>query len=294
MIHFGLPVRHAGAVTLLGLSLSLAWGYEYDESDPKAGAGTDAAWRHFAQWDSVDETSTADIHRYTTEPRYLTPMVSFVPEHPTVPSPRDFLGYTVGTEGKLTHPREEEAYFEALSTASPNVTLLSMGVTEENRNMMLVVISSAENLSRLDEWKGYTRALADPRDVSEAQAREIAAKAKPIMHITAGLHSPETGPPEMVMELAYRLAVSMHPDIVEIRDNVIFLITPITEVDGRARVIEWYERYTKNYDAREYMPPNSPPYWGKYTYHDNNRDGVQLTQKVTTNYLASFNEWHPV
>ncbi|MDP7638658.1 MAG: M14 family zinc carboxypeptidase, partial [Candidatus Hydrogenedentes bacterium] len=282
------------AVVLLGTTPILVLGYEYDENDSEAGAGANAAWRPFARWDSVDEASTADIHRYTTEPRYLTPMVSFIPEHSVVPSPRDFLGYTVGTEGKLTHPREEEAYFEALAAASANVNLLSMGVTEEKRNTMLVVVSSAENLTRMNEWKGYTRTLADPRAVSEAQAREVAAKGKPIMHITAGLHSPETGPPEMVMELAYRLAVSMHPGIVEIRDSVILLITPITDVDGRARVVEWYERYTKNYDACEFMPPNSPPYWGKYTYHDNNRDGVQLTQKLTTNFLNSFNEWHPV
>jgi hypothetical protein len=113
------------------------------------------------------------------------------------------------------------------------------------------------------------------------------------MHITAGLHSTETGSPEMVMELAYRLAVSNHPDIKKIRENVVLLITPITDVDGRAKVVDWYYRYLEEYTDRDYMPPTSPPYWGKYVFHDNNRDGIQMSQKLTQHYVQTFRNWHP-
>lgn len=281
----------AGLVALAG---AMAWAYDYDEADPKQGAGPQAPWRAYARWDTVDEDYTRDIHRFTTEPRYLTPMVSFVPEHPTVPSPKDVLGYIAGAEGKLTHPNDTKRYFQALAGASPRVELLTMGMTEEGREMLLVVVSSEENLARVADYKRNMRRLADPRQVTEAQALDIIARTKPIMHVTAGLHSPETGPPEMVMELAYRLATSDHPDIVEMRDNVVLLITPVTDVDGRAQVVEWYYRHLQNYDSRFHMPPTSPPYWGKYSFHDNNRDGIQLTQQLTINYLDTFNEWLPV
>lgn len=281
-------------VTLLLLTAHLAAAYDWDASDPTAGPGTQAPWRAYAQWDAVDEISTREIHVHTTEPRYMTPWVAYVPEHPDVPSPRDFLGYIAGTEGKLTRPDDEHAYFRALAEASPNVRVETMGATEEGREMLLVIVSSEQNLVRLDEFKSYTRQLADPRNVDAVEAQRIVSQAKPIMHITAGLHSPETGPPEMVMELAYRLAVSNHPDLVDVRDNVVLLITPVTDVDGRARVVDWYYSYLQDYTTREFMPSISPPYWGAYAYHDNNRDGIQVTLKLTQNYLDAYNEWHPV
>ncbi len=268
--------------------------YDYNESDPTAGAGPEAPWRDVARWDAVDEVSTREIHRFTTEPRYITPLVSYVPEDSIVPSPRDVLGYTVGTEGILTRPDDEIRYFTALAEASPNVRLLEMGRTEEGRTMHLVVVSDAANLVRLAEFKRNMRALSDPRITNRKDAQALVQSTKPIMHITAGLHSPETGPPEMVMELAYRVAVSKHPDIVKMRENVVLLITPITDVDGRAKVVDWYYRHLQDYDDRRYMPSISPPYWGKYVFHDNNRDGIQISQALTKNYIAAFYEWLPV
>lgn len=260
---------------------------------PETYTDPDAPWRAAAQWDKVDEEYTIDIHRFTTDPRYISPMVAYLPDGGRVPSPKDVLGYIASAEGKLTHPDDEIRYFEALDKASDRVLLQEMGTTEEGRTMHLVIISDESNLKNLERYKGYTRELSDPRKTDEAAAQKIIRRAKPIMHITAGLHSPETGPPEMVMELAYRLAVSKHPDIEAIRENVILLITPVTEPDGRAQVVDWYYRYLTEYDNPYYMPSRTPPYWGKYTYHDNNRDGIQMTQKLTQNYVAAFHEWHP-
>lgn len=258
-----------------------------------AGIGPDAPWRSEARWDAIDEEATAEIHRHTTDQRYLTPLVSYIPEDATVPSPRDVLGYVAGTEGRLTPPDEERRYFEALAQASPRVALREMGRSEEGRPMTLVIVTGERNMERLEEIKAHTHALADPRSTDAAQALAILERALPIVHITAGLHSPETGSPEMVMELAYRLAVSEHPDIREIRDGLVLLITPVTEVDGRARVVDWYYRYLEDYDNRHFMPPTSPPYWGAYAFHDNNRDGIQMTLALTRHYNESFWEWHP-
>lgn len=252
-----------------------------------------ASWAAAAQWDKVDQQSTADIRKYTTETRYCTPIVSYIPEHATVPSPRDFLGHIIGAEGYLTGVTDEYRYLEALAKASPRVKIEELGLSEEGRRMIMLIIADEATLNNLDQYRQYTAQLADPRITNEKAAVEISEKAKPIMTINAGLHSTETGPPEMVMELAYRLAVSEHPDIKEIRENVITTIIPVMEPDGRDRIVDWYYRILEDYDDRNYMPDRSAPFWGEHAYHDNNRDGIQMTLRLTQAYNEMFHQWHP-
>ncbi|HKE03810.1 MAG TPA: M14 family zinc carboxypeptidase, partial [Blastocatellia bacterium] len=138
---------------------------------------------------------------------------------------------------------------------------------------------------------GYLAQLADPRKVTEDQARQIIAKAKPIYHLMGGLHSGETGPSEMLMELAYRLAVEDSPIINAIRDNVIVTITPVAEPDGRDRYVDWYYRH-KTDETGEDDSVGGPPYWGKYIFHDNNRD-INYSQVTMRNLLEWYLQWHP-
>ena len=132
--------------------------------------------------------------------------------------------------------------------------------------------------------------LTDPRKTTEEQARQLIKTAKPIYWITSGMHSPETGGPEMLMELAYRLAVEETPFIQGIRNNVITFITPVIEVDGREKQVDTYYFNKKRATGDSRLPLM---YWGKYVAHDNNRDGMgqflQLTRAVTRTVL----EWKP-
>ena len=90
-------------------------------------------------------------------------------------------------------------------------------------------------------------------------------------YVVSGMHSPETGGPEMLIELAYRLLVEESPFIQNIRNNVITMITPVLEVDGREKQVDTY-RFNK---ARAQGDARLPLiYWGKYVAHDNNRDGM--------------------
>ncbi len=128
--------------------------------------------------------------------------------------------------------------------------------------------------------------------------QQLIAATKPHYHISAGLHSGETNPPEAVIELAYRLAVSEEPYIKQIRDNVIVSITGATDVDGRDRYVDWYYAYKIDelYDGGENY--GGPPYWGKYVFHDNNRDinyGVD-SLRVHLNWYLNWAPpiWHDV
>ena len=113
--------------------------------------------------------------------------------------------------------------------------------------------------------------LTDPRKTTEAQAQQLLHTAKPIYYAISGMHSPETGGPEMLIELAYRLIVEETPFIQNIRNNVITLITPVIEVDGREKQVDTYYFNKKRAPGDARLPLM---YWGKYVQHDNNRDGM--------------------
>ncbi|HZN12573.1 MAG TPA: hypothetical protein VFC61_12895, partial [Blastocatellia bacterium] len=102
-------------------------------------------------------------------------------------------------------------------------------------------------------------------------------------------HSPETGSPEMLMELAYRLAVEETPFIRAIRENIIVMITPTLEVDGRDMMVDVYN-YRK---ANPGKPAPNLLYWGKYVAHDNNRDSMGLALALSRNQMATFLDYHP-
>jgi len=223
--------------------------------------------------DTLDGDFAAFVKKATTKPEFLSPLVDHLPRKAGVPTPKDILGYHVGTEKKLTYTADQYRFYRTLEKALPGrVRTLVIGRTEEGREMIVVFISSEANLKNLELNRQNLRRLADPRGLTEAQAQSIITATKPHYHISAGLHSAEANPPEAVMELGYRLAVSDEPYIRQIRDNVIVSITPTTDVDGRDRYVDWYYAYKidEAYDGGENF--GGPPYWGKYVFHDNNRD----------------------
>lgn len=241
----------------------------------------------------VDAAAGETIGAETTDPQFSNAWVAELPDHPSVPSPQDVLGYTVGAEGELTHVDDIHRYFRALAEASPRVELFSLGQSAEDREMIVAVIAEEEMIANLDRYKSITQALADPANTSAEEAEDLIAEGKPLYWITAGLHSTELGPPEAAMEIAYRLAVDERPVYQKIRQNVITLITPVLEVDGRARQVEWTKRHLMEFDDYNDTPPKSPPFWGHYTFHDNNRDGLAISQPLTKNYVQAFYDWQP-
>jgi hypothetical protein len=220
-----------------------------------------------------DADFTEFVKKATTKPEFLSPLVDHLPKKAGVPTPKDVLGYHIGTEKKLTYVADQQRYFRALEKALPGrVKTEVTGKTEEGRDIMVLFVTSEANLKNLEVNRQNTRKIADPRGLTDAQVQQLIATTKPHYHVSAGLHSQETNPPEAVIELAYRLAVSEEPYIKQIRDNVIVSITGVTDVDGRDRYVDWYYAYKidEQYDGGENY--DDVPYWGKYVFHDNNRD----------------------
>jgi hypothetical protein len=244
----------------------------------------------FAQ--QMDDDFARSVKEWTTRPEFSSPLVDHLPKSSGgVPSPKDVLGYYIGAPKKLTYYADIMKYYQALAAKSPRVKIMNVGKTDEGRECAVVVVASEDSIKNLETYRGYLGQLADPRKISDAQAREIIAKAKPMYHVMGGLHSAETGPSEMLMELAYRLATEDTPLIKKIRDNVIVTITPAAEPDGRDRYVDWYYKYKINETSEQDQLPG-PPYWGKYIFHDNNRD-INYSQMSMRTLLSWYLDWHP-
>ena len=238
----------------------------------------------------VDEAYTAKMKKYTTEPFFTSPLVNYLPASKTVPTPEAVLGDVAGAPGILPYAEDVYKYMRLLEKASPRVKVFSIGSTEEGREMIAVAVSSEENLKKLEDNRAKLAQLADPRtlQLNDAEADKIVAQAVPIYYITGTIHSPETGAPTALMELAYRLAVDDSPYIKEIRDGTITLITPVVEVDGRDRMVDIYKWHLAH--PKDFYPPLI--YWGKYVAHDNNRDAMGVTLKLTENVLNTYVHWN--
>ncbi|MCA1614838.1 MAG: hypothetical protein LC795_14075 [Acidobacteria bacterium] len=237
-----------------------------------------------------NEDYGAKIREYTTEKYFLTELVDHLPASSTVPSPDKVLGYVAGAPGKLTHTKDVHRYFRELERTSPRVKVFNAPEkSEEGREQILVAVGDEAAVARLSRYKEITARLADPRGLSDAEARALIGEGKVFYWASGSIHSPETGSPEMLMEMAYRLAVEESPFIQDIRRNVVVLITPVLEVDGRDKMVDLYNYRTAN--PGKAVPPLV--YWGKYVAHDNNRDGLGMALALTRNMMKTFLEWHP-
>jgi len=242
----------------------------------------------------IDSAYSAQITKLTpTDPRwkFTTELVSSLPASSTVPTPLKVLGYVPGTLGRLSYVADLNRYFDALAAAAPTrVKKFSLGKSEEGRESIVVAISDEANITNLEQNRAALGKLADPRGLLSADRARLIKETKPIYWLSGSIHSPETGSPEMLMELAYRLTVDESDWVKDIRANVITLITPVTETDGRDREVD----VVKESLALK-LGNNAIPliYWGKYTAHDNNRDGMVMSQNLTKNFVRGFLYWHP-
>jgi hypothetical protein len=227
------------------------------------------------------------------------------------------LGYYVGAPKTLTYYEDIVRYYRALEAASPRVTVETIGRSDEGRELVVVWVSSEQNVANVQQNRDNLARIADPRALSDEEVRRLIETTKPHYHLMGGLHSGELGPPEMLMELAYRLAVETSPFIDQIRENVIVSITPVADPDGRDRLVDWFYRNlerdsviaaeeaaaeedeSEEEDEAEEDEEDDEeedddrrdnvrvPYWGRYVYHDNNRD-INLSQVS----MRAITDWY--
>jgi hypothetical protein len=194
-----------------------------------------------------------------------------------VPSPEAFLKRPIGTDFQLADWTQVSEYYRRLAEASPRVELKSIGKTTEGRDFLIAIISSEENLKRLDAIKARARLIADPRGKSSEEQKRAVSEGKVILFITPSMHATEVAATEMGMQLSWLLATSDEEPFKSARDNVVVVITPSLNPDGVDHVVQWYRE-------NAYTPfegSGLTKLYQYYTGHDNNRDWFMLTQAET-------------
>ncbi len=271
------------------LSIGLALAMGMMSASLGAQLGTDNQYARDPR-QPVDEPYTAHIKQYTTGPTFISPLVDYLPASKTVPTPAKVLGDVAGAPNTLPYAEDVYKYFRLLADSSPRVQVFTIGHTEEGREMIAAAIADEDLLKHAKENSARLAQLADPRTIGsdDMKAAKLIDASVPVYYITGTIHSPETGAPTALMELAYRLAVDDSPYIKHIRSHMITLITPVVEVDGRDRMVDIYKWHRAHPDLQ--WP--RLVYWGHYVAHDNNRDAMGMTLDLTRNVLNTFLDWH--
>ncbi len=207
-----------------------------------------------------------------------------------IPSPTEHFGFAIGDNYQLANFTQTEAYFKKLAAASDRVKLIEIGKTEEGRGQFMMIVSSPANIQKLDHYKDISRRLAHAENLTEEQARDLAAEGKAIVWIDGGLHATETVGTHQLIETAYQLVSRKDSETVRILDNVIILLTHANP-DGQELVSNWYMREPK---PEKRSLEHLPELYEKYAGHDNNRDFFMLNLKETQNLGRQlFIEWLP-
>src|SRR6185437_12339694 len=150
-----------------------------------------------------DAEYTAQIKKDTTLPEFDTTLTDHLPFSSCVDAPDKFLGHIVGAPNVLDKMDKIDAYMRHLESQTKRVKVFDIGKSEEGRETILVAVSDEATIANLDHYRDITAKLADPRGLSESAADALIREGKPMYWAACSIHSPETGSPEMLMELAY-------------------------------------------------------------------------------------------
>jgi hypothetical protein len=208
----------------------------------------------------------------------------------TIPSPKQHFGFSIGENYKLANYVQTEAYFKKIASVSNRVSLVNMGFTEEGRTQYMLVVSSPENLKKIERYKEVAQKLARAEVQSDQQARDFAAEGKAVVWIDGGLHATETVGTHQLIETLWQLVSRNDPETLRILDEVIVLLVHANP-DGQELVSNWY---MSNPDTLKRSYSQLPRLYQKYAGHDNNRDFYMMNMKETQNISNQlYLEWMP-
>jgi len=206
-------------------------------------------------------------------------------------SPDEFLGHKVGADRKLADYDQIKAYFEKLDQESPKLKVLNIGSSTLKKPIIMAVITSEENMAKLDLYREITKKLRNARTLTPEDAKKLAKQGKVILLITCNIHSTEIGSSQMAMEFAYKLVIGDTPfEADKVLDEVIVLLAPSINPDGQKMITDWYRKYV----GTKYEGGRMPWLYHPYAGHDNNRDWFMFNlseTKAVTKIL--YHDWIP-
>lgn len=208
----------------------------------------------------------------------------------SIPSPEEFFGFKMGTDGELVQWDKVVEYFNLLADRSERIIVQNLGESTEGNPFILAIISSPDNLRNLEKYRQISKKLADPRGLSDQEIQDLIKNGKFVGVVSSSIHASEVGGINGSPEQAYEMVTSNDPTNKLILDNVIYLMIPSFNPDGAKMIADWF--YT--YKGTKYNHTRLPYLYHLYTGHDNNRDAYMLTQ-VESRHFAKvvYRDWMP-
>ncbi|HYT74711.1 MAG TPA: M14 metallopeptidase family protein [Vicinamibacterales bacterium] len=207
-----------------------------------------------------------------------------------VPTPESVFGFAPGADYKLATYDQSIAYFKKLAASSKYIRLFEAGTTTEGRTMYFALISTPDNLAKIDRYREIWQRLAHPQSLTDAQAHQLAREGKALVHIDGGLHATEVAGPQHTPLLAYDLLSTVNdPSTKAMLDNVILMLWPTINPDGQQMVAEWYMRNV----GTPYELSPVPRLYQEYVGHDNNRDAYMLNMIESRAIEHTWRQWEP-
>lgn len=206
-----------------------------------------------------------------------------------LPPPKQYFGVQPGTSGELIRFSRMEDYFKLIAQRSPRVTYQSLGKTTLGHEYPFMQISSPRNLARVDEILAENNRLANPRGLSEQDAKQLAAHHVPVYYLEAGMHSTEVGPVQAMPDIVYRLANEHSPQINRILRKLLIVVVPAANPDGSHLVTDYFNETAGTDFTRSY-----PDLYHHYTGHDDNRDWFFFTQPESRTRQRLMQTYRPV
>ncbi|NIQ06817.1 MAG: hypothetical protein GWO20_14145 [Candidatus Korarchaeota archaeon] len=173
----------------------------------------------------------------------------------------------MGTDRNLARGDKIIEYFEHLDEHSSRVKVTELGESTEGNPFLLAVITSAENLKRIERLREISLQLSHPQGLSEEDVEELVEEGKVFVSNTNSVHASEVGGTQMASELAFELATSEDHAMEHVRQNTVFLLIPSANPDGNQMVVDWYNEWR----GTTYEGSSLPYLYHKYVGHDNNR-----------------------
>ena len=215
---------------------------------------------------------------------------TFAQGAPALPAPEKFFGHVMGADRKLANWDKLNEYYETLAKLSNRVKLVELGKSSEGRPFIALFISSPTNLAKLDQYRQMNAKLADPRGLTEVEAKRLVADGRAVTIQSFALHSSEVAASQTAAEFVYDSLTRSDEESMRMLDNVISIVLPSINPDGTQMIADWYMKYA----GTEHEASGLPWLYQKYAGHDNNRDGFALNL-LESQHIAKlmYRDWLP-
>ena len=213
----------------------------------------------------------------------------------SVDHPNKFLDFDYAT--RVATPEQITSALISWANQSDRLKVIEYARSHENRPLHAVFISSPKNLNNLNSIKDNISQLADARITNDRKAKTLINELPAVAWMAYSIHGNETSGADAALGVIYHLIASKDDDILELLDNMVIIVDPVMNPDGRARFAKNLEQYrgtAPNYDDQSLIHTGDWPFGRtNHYYYDLNRDWVYLTQPETQGRVALINEWKP-